>query len=174
MLERFQHHRRRNFRKPWKGPQNNEVELIDPYAPKDQFQCWDHMKMTRHATQIAVLFCIGLACGCTSLHHGADGKDTAPERLNVQVPPGLVAATDAQRKLVANAQTLSRGMSLPDAKRHLGAPTQETSDSLFYHLIECRVFGGYYVTARLKFDDGGLADVKLRFGHEWRTLRIEE
>ncbi len=77
-------------------------------------------------------------------------------------------------KLIANVKTLSRGMSLQDAKRHLAVPTSETSDSLFCHLVESRILGGYYVTATLKFDDGGLADVKVGFGHETRSRRIEE
>lgn len=102
-----------------------------------------------------------LACLCS----GVSSCSPPAEPLKVQVLPGLVAATNAQRKLVANVQTLSRGMSLPDAKRHLGVPTQETSDSLFCWLVESRVLGGYYVAATLKFDDSGLADVKLGFGH---------
>jgi len=94
--------------------------------------------------------------------------------LNVQIPAGLVTATVAQKEFIAKVQTLSRGMPLQAAKRHLGVPPQERSGSLFYHLIEDRLEGGYYVTATLTFDDSGLADVKVGFGHESRSPRIEE
>jgi len=94
--------------------------------------------------------------------------------LNVHLPAGLVAATDAQKELIAKATTLLPGMSYQAAKRHLGTPTEETPGSLFYELAEDRVEGGYYVNATLTFDDVGLADVKLGFGHESRSPRIEE
>jgi hypothetical protein len=66
-------------------------------------------------------------------------------------------------------------MSLIEAKRHLGTPTEEKSDLLFYKLIVNRVEGGRFVTARLTFDDDGLSDAKLWSGHETRAPpRFEE
>ena len=111
-----------------------------------------------------------LACLCL----GVSSCSRPPEPLNVQIPAGLVTATHAQSKFIANVQTLSRGMSLQDAKRHLGAPTQEKSDSLFYWLVESRIHGGYCVAATLKFDDRGLADVKVEFGHVTLSPRPKE
>jgi hypothetical protein len=55
-------------------------------------------------------------------------------------------------------------MSQQDVKRKLGGPREETSSMLFYHLVEGRD-GGYYVDARLTFDERGLAEVKPGFGH---------
>lgn len=105
---------------------------------------------------------------------GVSSCSTRPELLNVQIPARLVANTDAQKEFVANVKTLWRGMSLIEAKRHLGTPTGETSDFLFYKLIENRYEGGHYVTARLTFDDDGLSDAKLGFGHESRVPIFEE
>ncbi len=115
---------------------------------------------------------INLLISCLCL--GLSSCNTQPEPLNVQIPAGLVAATNTQMELIANVKTLLRGMSLLDTKRHLGSPKEETSSSLFYYLIENRVEGGYYVTTTLTFDENGLADVKIGFGHESRSLRIEE
>jgi hypothetical protein len=102
-------------------------------------------------------------------------RETAKGRpINAQMPAGLVAATAAQKEFIARVKTLSRGMPLQAAKRHLGAPTKERAGSLFYNLTENRVEGGHYVTATLTFDDSGLVDVKMGFGHESRSPRTEE
>jgi hypothetical protein len=64
-------------------------------------------------------------------------------------------------------------MSLQDAKEHLGPPSSETEERLYYNLAEDRREGGYYVSARLSFVDSGLTNVTIGFGHETRSPRIE-
>lgn len=104
---------------------------------------------------------------------GLSSCRTSSEPLNVQIPAGLVEATHSQKKFVANLKTLSRGMSLQDAKKHLGPPSEETKTTLFYNLIENRVEGGFYVNATLSFVDSGLTNVSIGFGHKTRSLKIE-
>ena len=115
------------------------------------------------ANLLLICLCFGMSSCCTR-----------PEPLNVHIPAGLVTVTDAQAELIANVKTLSRCMSLHDAKRHLGPPSGEMTDSLHYHLTEDRAEGGYYVTATLSFSDGHLSDAKVAFGHETRVLQLDE
>ncbi len=98
---------------------------------------------------------------------------TRSEPLSIEVPAGLITVTDAQAQLVAGVKTLSRGMSLEDVKQQLGRPSEEKSDLLFYNLVE-GAEGGHYVAARLSFDNHGLSNAQLAFGHVSHEPRIED
>lgn len=87
------------------------------------------------------------------------------EPLNIHIPQGIRNVTDEQKQLIENIKSLYRGMSIPDVKKHLGSPEKESSDFLFYNLVESQLFGGFYVTAHLTFDKKGLSDVEIGYGH---------
>jgi hypothetical protein len=110
-----------------------------------------------------------LVCQCFALSSCAPPR----EPLSVQIPPGIVTATDPQKQLVTSLQNLPRGLTLNDARRVLGTPTEQQPDSLFYYVIENEVEGGYYVTATLMFEDGGLTTVEVGYGHESRDPGID-
>jgi hypothetical protein len=95
------------------------------------------------------------------------------EPLNIQIPNGINAVTDQQKQFIENLKYLDRGMSTSDVKKHLGSPEEESSDVLFYNLHENPLFGGFYVTAHLKFDKKGLSVVEIGHGHE-RLVPVRE
>lgn len=97
-----------------------------------------------------------------------------PERepITVKIPAGFMAVTKAQQELVAGVKTLSRGMSQAEVIARLGPPATQETDLLFYDVVE-HAEGGYYVTATLAFDKGGLSAAELGLGHVSMTPRRE-
>lgn len=120
----------------------------------------------KHFANVA---CLVFACLALASCRPAPEPHTAREPLTVEIPPGLVAVTDAQKQLVTSLKTIERGMSPQDAKKKLGPPSEETAGTLFYHLVENEREGGYSVTATLTFEDGALASASVDYGHESRA-----
>lgn len=97
---------------------------------------------------------------------------TPRKTFDVEIPEGIVIATDAQSKLVEGVKGLSQGMTRNEVKQKLGNPAEENPDCFFYLVLE-GVEGGYYVTAMLLFDKQGLSDANIDFGHMTR-FRIDK
>jgi len=126
----------------------------------------------KHAANVACLVfaCLALpSCRPAAESLTAPESHTAAEPLTVEIPQGLVAVTDAQKQLITSLKTLARNMSPQEAKRKLGSPTEETPDTLFYHVVEDEREGGYSVTATLTFENGELTSAAVEHGHESRS-----
>ena len=93
--------------------------------------------------------------------------------LAVEIPAGLVMASEAQSRLVASAKKLSVGMSQQEVKNRLGTNVEEAPGSLFYKEEE-GLEGGHSVTLTLIFEENGLRSAKVGFGHTTRLPRTSE
>lgn len=75
-----------------------------------------------------------------------------------------MTATEKQNEFVHQVRQLTRGMAMDAVIEKLGHPADEQPQQLIYMVVE-DASGGHYVEAVLVFDDKGLADGKLGFGH---------
>ena len=101
---------------------------------------------------IIAIFYTSLSCYATTV------------QIDIKTPPGFIAVTDKQNEFVQRVRQLERGMSRDAVIDRLGQPVNEQPQYLMYMVVE-DASGGYYVEAVLFFDDKGLADGKLGFGH---------
>jgi hypothetical protein len=99
---------------------------------------------------------------------------TIATKIHVEVQQGLVTVTDRQARLVADVKELSKGLSPQEVKQRLGNPKEESPDLFYYNLVEENINGGHFVTARLGFDDDGLASAEISYGHITRVPRTLE
>jgi outer membrane protein assembly factor BamE (lipoprotein component of BamABCDE complex) len=110
-------------------------------------------------TALSILISLALA----ALLVGCQSTQTP---IVVNVPEGIVLATEVQKAFVLTLKKLPLGATKKEVERKLGKPNQAEATTWFYYLSENRIQGGYYITARVTFQDHGLAYAKLDFGHE--------
>ena len=99
------------------------------------------------------------------------GCQATQKPIVVDVPKGIVLATENQKTFVSSLQKLSLGATKTEVERKLGKPDQAEGKTWYYHLPENRTQGGYYISATLSFRNDGLAFAKLDFGHETVSMQ---
>ena len=96
-----------------------------------------------------------------------------PPAPAITIPPGAIAASQAQKEFINKLATLPVGSSKADVVKALGAPADQNASKWFYELHEDRIEGGYYITAELAFDTNGLAGGSVGYGHITMTRKEE-
>ena len=96
-----------------------------------------------------------------------------PPAPAITIPPGVIAASQAQKELIKKLAILPVGASKADVITAIGAPADPNTSKWYYELHEDRLEGGYYITAELTFTTNGLADGRVGYGHETLTLQDE-
>ena len=102
-----------------------------------------------------------------------DEKDAASGSREIEIASlGTQQSTHAQEGKGEDRSPDKRKYDHKRTKEQLGRPAEEAADLLFYNLVE-GANGGYYVSARLMFDQHGLSAAELGFGHVSMELQVE-
>jgi hypothetical protein len=87
-----------------------------------------------------------------------------PPAPAITIPPGVIAASQAQKEFISKLATLPVGASKTDVVTALGSPADQNAAKWSYQINEDQE-GGYYLRADLTFGINGLTGGGVSYGH---------